>query len=1114
MRLQRVEMAGYKSFGARTELRFDAPVTAIVGPNGSGKSNVVDALRWVIGESANRNLRVRRLDEVIFSGGRSRAPSGFAEVLIALDNSGRWLDLDAAEVEVLRRVHRDGESEFRINGRSVRMRDVQDLFRSAGLSTDGYAMIGQGAVDEMLRMRPADRRRLIEEVADVRRHRRRIDDSRRQRRRAADHLSQARVVRDELAPRVRSLGRRAQRARQYDELMAQLGDALRAYYRVQDAALRRELEQRRADAARAGAERRQTEAGAAEARRDLEAADAAVADARREADAAARARATAERALSDLRNQQRLDAREIEWRAREHRDAAAELESLPPASDGDPRAALRAAEQDLAAADAALADARAALRRAEEAAAAATRSRFEMLALRAELVDVTARWLSERAAADDLERARNAAAVAVVLAESAFDEAGANCDERRATAASARAEAGEISERRRALEARRDDLAVRIAEIEAVDAGADSVELRALLSVAPEWQAAVDAALGELGGAEISGTLDRAMDSAAEAVERDAGRRLFVAPALQRRAPAGGSRSVAQLVDAPAELREVVEALLGDIAVSDTAEAAIAAVRGGARMAVTRDGLAVRADGVVGGGRGAPGARRRERQAAAWRAETDEVSRELSSLPPDEKRAGDVAAADDDLRKAEEARDAAAAQLARTRGTAREVADRAAESATVLRGLDADARRVGGHLLRAYEAIAAVGAGAGGAVSIAELERRRDDASAALSTARAVFESSDRRRRVEGRIADAGRRLGELEHASKARAREISRAEADLTRIPQPDALAEHVAGAETVQADARQSLDAAQQERVAAERAAADADSRAREAGAALARLAQDAEADGIRLAELPADDGTAGESGQLRGEVQRLRDRIHRLGPVDASAAREHREEQERLEHLDAEIADLEATELKLAEAEADLERVMRTRFEAAFRDVNAAFARNFQVMFRGGTAQLSLDRAQDDEGDAEPGELPEPGIVIDAQPPGKRLAGLSLLSGGERALTAIALLFALLEMRPSPFCVLDEVDAALDEANVERFIRAVKDRAGETQFIVITHNRRTIEQADAIYGVTMGAEAYSRVVSVRLTGETAAAANANGSSAALGNGARAAQPAGRVG
>ncbi|MYJ02583.1 MAG: AAA family ATPase, partial [Chloroflexi bacterium] len=178
MRLRSVELHGYKSFAARTALQFDAPLTAVVGPNGSGKSNVMDGLRWAIGAVSGRDLRTRRAEVVVFSGGRDRAPSGFAEVRVQLDNSERWLDLDAAEVEVVRRVHRDGQSDLRINGRAARLRDVQDLFRNSGLGSGGFALMSQGLVDEMLRLRPLERRQAIEEVSGVRHHRHQMEESR------------------------------------------------------------------------------------------------------------------------------------------------------------------------------------------------------------------------------------------------------------------------------------------------------------------------------------------------------------------------------------------------------------------------------------------------------------------------------------------------------------------------------------------------------------------------------------------------------------------------------------------------------------------------------------------------------------------------------------------------------------------------------------------------------------------------------------------------------------------------------------------------------------------------------------------------------------------------
>ena len=1106
MRLQRLEIAGYKSFGTRTELRFEAPLTAIIGPNGSGKSNVVDALRWVIGETANRNLRIRRIDDVIFSGGSSRPPAGLAEVRLSLDNSGRWLDLDAAEVEVARRVHRDGESEFRINGRSVRLRDVQDLFRAAGLSTDGYAMIGQGAVDEMLRMRPAERRRLIEEVADVRRHRRQMEDSRRQRARAAEHLERARLVQAELEPRLRGLARRAQRARQYESLAGRLAEALARYYRSQDAALRRELAGQRRAAAQAAAGREQAEERLAAMQAALGAAEQAVSEARRKHEIAAEARAKAERALTGLRGQQQIDERELEWRGRDRADAAAELESLGgPADDGDVRAAVQAAEAELADCDARLAEARASAHRAERAASAAAWAREELPGLRAELGGIVGARDGEAAEIADLEQAQRAAEEAIAVAEQLAEGARAGHARTAEALEEARRAERELAERRRSLAARLADAEQRAAELEADDAGTAEATLRSQLEVAPEWAAAVDAALGEAAFAEVLPSLEEALERAQEAVAADAGRVLAVAAgAGEADAAALDPRSAAHLAAAPDGLAGVAVALLGDVIVVDSVAEAVEAVDDGARVAVTREGIAVRADGVAAGGRGVPGARRRQEQAAGLRRSAAELAAELAGLPHEDELA--ERAADGELahRQSGEAREAADARADQARRTAREVAERLSQSRAALRGRDADAERVAAHLRRAYEAIGDAAPDGGDPRAISELERRRDDASAALSAARLAMERADARRRVAERISDADARIAALRQAVEARSGEIARAESELEVIPAATELAAALTAAEAVQDHARNDLAEAQSARLDAERAAVEAESALREAQAARERLAEEAARDAIAIDPEPPDDVIEPE--QLRREAQDLRERLQRLGGVDTGAAAEYEEERERLEALTAQIADLEAGEAKFGEAERELERVMRTRFDAAFRDVNEAFGRNFRVMFRGGSARLSLDQTGAEEDEA--ADVPEPGIVIDAQPPGKRLAGLSLLSGGERALTAIALLFALLEMRPAPFCVLDEVDAALDEANVERFIRAVKDRAGATQFVVITHNRRTIEQADAIYGVTMGEDALSRVISVRLSD---AAADGGGPAldipASNGNGARSA-------
>ncbi|MYE07000.1 MAG: AAA family ATPase, partial [Chloroflexi bacterium] len=317
MRLRAVELHGYKSFAARTALQFDAPVTAIVGPNGSGKSNVMDALRWAIGAGSGRTLRTKRAEDVVFSGGRDRAPSGFAEVRVQLDNADQWLGLDAAEVEIVRRVHRDGQSEVRVNGRTARLRDVQDLFRSSGLGAGGFALMSQGLVDEMLRLRPHERRQAIEEVGGVRQHRHQMEESRRRRQRAQEHLSRARLLRDELAPRLKTLERSARRAHRLADLQGQLGEALRDYFRVAAAEVEAQILRRHqaadsAAAARAGAEQRQEAATDALAVVERE-----TAIARRTVETAAEAIRTARSELRSLEHQQELDQQQRSWLSRE-----------------------------------------------------------------------------------------------------------------------------------------------------------------------------------------------------------------------------------------------------------------------------------------------------------------------------------------------------------------------------------------------------------------------------------------------------------------------------------------------------------------------------------------------------------------------------------------------------------------------------------------------------------------------------------------------------------------------------------------------------------------------------------------------------------------------------
>ena len=1153
MRLRSIEIGGYKSFGNRTELRFDRGMTAVVGPNGSGKSNIMDALRWVIGEGANRSLRVKRLDDVIFTGSAERAPAGLAEVRLRLDNSDAWLGVEAAEIEVQRRVHRDGESEFRLNGRSVRLREIQELFHNSGLGAGGYALMGQGLVDEVLRLRPIERRRLIEEAADVRRHRRKMLDSRRQRERAEQHLERARMLRDELEPRLRTLERQARRARRRLELEAELDAALRKWYGAAVAELAAQEQERQTGTQSAAAEQQRAESERSAAAEAVAAAEQVVEAARSAVEEAERERRAAQTRLSELRHAAELDDRRREWLAAEAANLESELGVSTP--DGEPAPDLESATAALDGAEAQLRDARArrdqaqrerdeASRRRAVAEALAQRLDAERADLRAEAQALGAAWTAQLETLASLESERDDAQTAESVARAALEIAREG--ESRAAQESQRVE-GEhraIAERRRALEREIDDLSARIAVLDdfAAPSSANGAapgdgprRLFGLLRPHAGYEAAVEAALGAAADAELQPSVEAALIRARAALTGDGDSWIGVAPDLigdaaspgksARTTHRNGSRAsttavavgltAADVVDAPAELRPLTEALLGGVRiVEDAAEArALLAAADAPHSVATRDGILLRADGIV-ATRGAQTANRarQQRRVAEWREQREGLSQNLAQQPqPD----------DEQLAAAEAAHEAAVAASAERARSHAEAAATLAAADQVLANAAAERDRLKRDALRIQSRLQRIRADAATTSPVAEgdaadlsvpppddaalaaLERQRDAAAAVLADARARAQRIERRAQAVARLAEVREELAVLNAAQIERETALAEAEtaaADRGPLDQSQAA---LTQAETVRTQQRERLDAAQSARVAAERAVVEAQAALRETEAAQARLAADADDDHIDLASLPApapdetqlplDEGNAPavDVEQLRGAANALRERLHRLGPAQPEAAQEHEAELARFSSLADQIADLETTETRLRSAERELETLIDSRFRAAFDTVDAAFQRYFRLMFRGGEAHLALiseEPAAETEADGDQIELaqvdlPPAGVDIAAQPPGKRVANLGQLSGGERALTAIALLFALLEIRPVPFCVLDEVDAALDEANVERFVQALKERAADMQFVVITHNRRTIEQADSIYGVTMAADSVSKVLSVRL-------------------------------
>lgn len=1100
MRLQGVDLHGYKSFAARTALQFDAPVTAVVGPNGSGKSNVMDALRWAIGAGSGRSLRTRRAEDVVFSGGRDRAASGFAEVRVRFDNSDQWLSLDAAEVEIVRRVHRDGQSEVRVNGRPALLRDVQDLFRSSGLGAGGFALMSQGLVDEMLRLRPQERRQAIEEVGGVRQHRHQMDESRRRRQRAQEHLARARLLRDELTPRLKTLERSARRARRLIDLQRQLDDAQRAYFRTASADIEQELLRRHEIATSAAAARADAEQGREAATDALAAVERETATARRSVESAAEKIRHARAELRGLEHQQELDQQQRSWLARE---VAALKSQLPGSHDRQPVADLNVAQQALADANRRLDAARHERMTAEQHRAQAVaqheRAIAEINAVRSRAAELTRRWRANAAQVSGSDSEERRTVEAVEQAETELHRAEADLRTTERQLAEAREEAANQSEQRQQLERRLADIEQQIVSTKEHELRGDTLRAQVLARMKDTVRA--EALFGELLDAELYEKLDLAIAGVERIVEADVGR--------------GNA-----LVDSRAD--ELIDAVLKNVEfVEDIGSARSAAEDG--RTAVTRSGIVVRPNGLVQAGGTRPGAARlRERRAQLKTEQAEQVAllRELNQATNNDRslealeterslaqsRVENLRIVFDECRGAREViRLRCAAAAAQRRADEGEIATLRPRLHQSIRHREASARLLN-------DSVAAA------PVDFAELERERDQCAAELAEARAQSHARERARADRTRVYSLTRELETVEATVREREPQLEMAQMTASDTDAHQAAKEHLAVLEERRALATRRLEQAQQTRLVAERRDVEAAAALRESESTRARVAAEAAAEGISLHESSASvqpgmefNGSNGVSAharngsepksrqggvtavalaeptavELRHSVDEIKGKLQRLGPVDPGAANEHAVEQERWQQLETQIADLEATESALLQAERELETLIDRRFRQTCEQVDAAFRRYFQLMFRGGQAELLLteDAPNDVEEQESEGTRRTTGVDIRAQPPGKRVSTLGLLSGGERALTAIALLFALLEVRPAPFCILDEVDAALDEANVERFVNALKERARQTQFVIITHNRRTIEQADSIYGVTMGAAGVSRLLSVRL-------------------------------
>ncbi|MHA6722019.1 chromosome segregation protein SMC [Sphingomonas sp. RS2018] len=1130
MKIRRLRLTGFKSFVDPADLVIEPGLTGVVGPNGCGKSNLLEALRWVMGETSARSMRGAGMEDVIFAGTQSRPARDFAEVSILADDVADIATGAPTEMEVVRRIERGAGSAYRINGRDVRAKDVALAFADAATGAHSPALVSQNRIGAIIAARPAERRAMLEEAAGIAGlHVRRKDAETRLRATEANLTRLAEVISDQEA-RASQLRRQARQAERYRLLSAQIrvAEGRMIFARWRDAAAAADA----AKAEAAAAERLVAEcsdataaAGQAQAAAVRELGDA------RQAALAARDRASETgHALAEARTQHKVAEQRLaelddqlrrltEDRTREGtlaNDAAAALARLATeakalqartaeATARSPALDTLLAEAERTARDAEVALAQALAAQASEAAEArvaaaardAARIRYERVQRD---VDVVTR---ERAVLTDLtdfehqrtqaRTTRDTAAATATRARAALDAATAaereaqdGRDAAQSARAAAHAELAAIDSEQRAL--------AKTVQPSPRDRLLDRIE------PAPGFERALAAALGD--------DLDAGLDAVAERHWAGA------EPRGDDPAAPAGATPLAERVAAPA----VLARRLAQVFVVDVDEGAPLAV--GQRL-VTRDGVLRRWDGYVARGNGAAAAERLERinrlraLHAARPAAVEAVTMAEAAVDAIDATIADARAQAAAQRRMLDAAEAAGRDAVRTEDRVAAAIERLAAQR---HDLDLRATRLSheveettADLATAEAALAALPDGAETRAQIAALGTAAERARAAVARGRADRAALDREiaaareraaaaaveaRGWKDRAGDAARRIADTAtHETKLTAERAWLAE-------QPARLAGRIAALDTEAATARADADAhADAERAAEARlrevetgahAAAEALSAAREARAGAAARAENQELRRVEMGRLSGERfecpppllperagfeaSDVGSPSEESATHERQTAERERIGPVNLVAEAELAELEGSAQTSAAERDELTQAIHRLRGSIGTLNREGRERLRAAFEAVDGHFRRLFTTLFDGGQAHLALIDSDDPL---------EAGLEIMAQPPGKRLQSLTLLSGGEQALTAVALIFALFLTNPAPICVLDEVDAPLDDANIDRFCDLLDRMVAETdtRYLIVTHNAATMSRMHRLFGVTMIEKGVSRLVSVDL-------------------------------
>ena len=1176
MVFKELEIQGFKSFPDKVKITFDAGVTGVVGPNGSGKSNLSDAVRWVLGETSSRQLRAAgKMEDVIFGGTRRRSAMGFASVRLTLDNTGHTLDVDADEVTIGRKYYRSGDSEYTINGQVCRLRDVYELLLDTGIGRDGYSVIGQGRIAEIVAAKSSERREIFEEACGIAKYRYRKTEAERRLAAAGENLERLRDILGELESRVGPLEKESAKAQKFLELSEQRKTLevtlwTDSVHRARDTVRQqvRDYETAQADYERFDGEAKAAEQEAEEIRmqaqqltiaverlngdirsiteqisgsdsriavleNDILRNEESIASLRSEIEAGEQDGAEADAALQRHRAVAAKMEAEGEKLAAEIDALNAELTKLADASNasGARKDTLRAEITDLTAKRTEAQVAQAAAEAAEETA------RQRLPALEQAVQEGTDQWETAREDLTDTIRYRE------MLTENEKQLANVRSGlELKLKNRKAALDEADTAEQRlgRELDAARQRLSV-LRELEknmdgyqnsvkAVMRAAGARRLRgiigpvsAILKVEPGCEVAVETALG----AALQNIVveNEAAAKAAIALLRsdNAGRATFlpldtVQPGVFRGRLSGTARLASSLVQADARYDNIVSNLLGRIiVVEDINEASRVARDNGFRSrVVTMDGQVINAGGSFTGGSVQRSAglftRKQEMEELRIRAaklqkdclaaqeKTDQCKEQVDALQAEltATASEQITAANDRVRaEAEQKRlEAAAAQLETARNARRQEIDTLQAALADSRAKAEDAAKLQAELTAKIDR------------RTAEMSRIAEGDDSFLTRQNALAQDLSAKRleqvtrqkdaelaysqiaALEQRARDAAARRTSLEESVAALAARSDACRAEIADIRQTRA------DSQTTIAQKEAEIREATQKRLARQQAETETLARARTAADSreemsreMARLAErkaaaeseydqtvaklwdeyqlsvsQAEALCVEFDSLPA----------LRAQVADLRGKIRALGSVNVSAIEEYKEVKARYDALVTQVTDVEESRNELSRMISKLSAQMREIFTDSFRAINENFGRVFAELFGGGEASLMLE----DESD-----VLSSGIGIRVAPPGKVIKNLEALSGGEQALVAISIYFAILAVNPAPFCILDEIEAALDDANVVRFAQYLRRVSDKTQFIVITHRRGTMEAANVLYGVTMQEDGVSKLLKLDL-------------------------------